>query len=151
MTDLKCPHCGVELDSHEEGDCLDAWMAQDLFGYVIRRGADFGRPPYAHALLYTGVVPGEAPEKEIPGDGATYYRFRDAQPYSTTPAGMWAVVEEMQRRGFDFSLCTRGGRAGARFFSRELADPQRCLTLLEIEPFLAAARAALKALGEGKR
>ena len=33
MTKLHCPTCGVEIDEHEAGDCLDAWAAEVVMGY----------------------------------------------------------------------------------------------------------------------
>ena len=33
MTDeLNCPECGVEVDEHEAGRCLDRWVAKDVMG-----------------------------------------------------------------------------------------------------------------------
>ena len=30
---IKCPTCGVEIDEHSAGRCLDAWVASVVMGW----------------------------------------------------------------------------------------------------------------------
>ena len=36
MTKLYCPTCGVEIDEHEAGRCLDAWAGRAVLKYAYR-------------------------------------------------------------------------------------------------------------------
>ena len=33
MTKLHCPTCGIEIDEHEAGRCLDVWAGEVVMGY----------------------------------------------------------------------------------------------------------------------
>ena len=37
MTKLHCPTCGVEIDEHEAGRCLDAWAGEVVMGWTKQK------------------------------------------------------------------------------------------------------------------
>jgi len=35
VTNPKCPECGIEIDDHPAGRCLDWWIARDVIGSEV--------------------------------------------------------------------------------------------------------------------
>ena len=174
MTDLKCPRCGVELENHEAGRCLDEWIAEKVMGWKRVKaycyappGGDFLCP--APSLTGNERIP--AADDGWEGSDAIrmgthgQHQLRVSRGYerpqgwpwfepSRTPAGMWAVVEEMRRQGLRLTLVIhKDGRTDARFdaiMGGSFPGEDWWTVGHADTAFLACCRAALKAVGEGK-
>jgi len=71
----ECPNCATEVDEHEAGRCLDAWVASAVFNEPEPKSR-FDRPSEDGAWRWTGdYVPRFAPK-----------------PFSTDIAAAWEVV-----------------------------------------------------------
>ena len=79
MDKLHCPECGIEIDEHPAGRCLDAWVAITIMNWKYAPKTD----PKIKLWLYwrrpDGMLKYEPPE------------------YSTDIAAAWEVVEKMQK------------------------------------------------------
>jgi hypothetical protein len=134
-----CPTCGVGIDEHEAGRCLDAWALPVLVG------------PKRGRIYYPDYM--EDAKKEFPywiPSGKPWRTHQlDAMPVprlSTTWPGLGLVVEEMERRGFGWSIgqsIPPEKEAWVEFWKHDWVFEGGGPT-----PFLAAVRAAIKAVEE---
>ena len=82
MTNPKCPECGIEIDDHPAGRCLDRWIVEQVFG--------LDRMLARHNLR----------------DGEIYYHWGYpighgiAPFYSSDIAAAWDVVEHLTNNGY---------------------------------------------------
>ena len=74
---LNCPECGVEIDEHDAGRCLDAWVAEKIMD---------DNPHWLGDGIEVNILSiGES------GDEVLHY--------STNIAAAWQVVEKMRDSG----------------------------------------------------
>ena len=123
---MNCPHCGTDVDEHEAGRCLDAWVAEAVMG--LQR-------------VMIDPEDGEALFKRQPG--ALSYGF--VPQYSISIAAAWEVVGRWPERGlfrlegpyFDgWEVGRLDDMAEFQFLARAKSAP------------LAICRAGLKGVGE---
>ena len=81
MTDkLCCPECGVHVDEHPKGLCLDAWAAKDVMGLPVKFHTD---NPNNEKYFYLDI---------IGRDGICM----DVEKYSERIAAAWELVEKFR-------------------------------------------------------
>ena len=89
MDKLHCPECGIEIDEHPAGRCLDAWVAITIMNWKYAPKTD----PKIKLWLYwrrpDGMLKYEPPE------------------YSTDIAAAWEVVEKITEPPKDIETSRR--------------------------------------------
>ena len=73
---MNCPFCKIDIDEHEAGDCLDAWICQSIFNELPEKR------DCAH-----GSIP-------VNKDGTIFL----IPFYSTDMGAAWKVVEKVKKR-----------------------------------------------------
>jgi len=85
MTDkLYCPECGVHVDEHEAGECIDAWAAKDVMGLPVKFHTD---NPNNEKYFYLDI---------IGRDGICM----DVEKYSERIAAAWELVKKIREDPF---------------------------------------------------
>jgi len=82
MPDLLCPHCQTEVDEHEAGRCLDAWVADVVMDYFEN---------------YSGATAEYVTEGmfDMVNEHGWRVEVIPAPHYSTDIAAAWKVVERL--------------------------------------------------------
>ena len=136
---LNCPRCNKDVDEHEAGRCMDAWIAEAVMEL----------PPREHTFRYEE---GNTPDGT---DGWAGFQCSycdaavgSAAPcllyYSTQIADVWTVVDRLQGEPEQFFFGIRrtpavDGRWHVEFGALFAADENLCLAIC---------RAALKSVTE---
>ena len=85
MTDkLCCPECGVHVDEHPKGRCLDAWAAEVVMGLPVKFHTD---NPNNEKYFYLDI---------IGRDGICM----DVEKYSERIADAWKLVKKIREDPF---------------------------------------------------
>ena len=87
MTNPKCPECGIEIDDHPAGRCLDTWVAEVVMGWEIHY------IEHNSGLVSSGEYCWLLPDG---GMQAEPYVF----PYSSDIDAAWEVVEHLTNNGY---------------------------------------------------
>ena len=116
---MHCPHCKTEIDEHEAGRCLDAWVADGVMDLTVHPSA-FG----SDWVTVRGVVP----------------------DYSTDIAAAWEVVGRRVWTFVDLDWDEEGWRSFFHF-ETDSGGIDEVFAIAPTAP-LAICRAALKAGGE---
>ena len=88
MTKLHCPTCGVEIDEHEAGRCLDVWAAEVVMGYSLMRWIDY--PTREPRILKMSKMSGT-------------WRVPD---YSTDISASWTLIEKFREDPLSHTTAT---------------------------------------------
>ena len=149
-SEMNCPHCKTEIDEHEANRCLDAWVAERVFGKRIefKKGAATAWQNDKAVMWF----PNDFVDLD---DKSTYMHTIDGYTgmvhfYSTFIAAAWEVVGQMTAPdtgagGDSWKLEWLAGSYRAGFgYGKKAKDVTYWKAIADTAP-LAICRAALKA------
>lgn len=84
---MNCPHCGTHIDEHEATPCFNAWVAEDVMGWLK---TDQRRIDHQNWLEY--------PQEWYLKPNGDIENVTNIPEYSTDIAAAWEVVEKLRSR-----------------------------------------------------